>query len=71
MVEKLIFKNLAGTIIQEEKFDYKYPEDWECLMDPGGEYSFVQPPKGYAVNTISYNPRFKTITYRCRRLHND
>ena len=68
MVEKLIFKNLAGTIIQEENFKYKYPEDWECLMDPGGEYSFVQPPKGFAVNTISYNPRFKTITYRCRRL---
>ena len=71
MVEKLIFKNLAGTVIQEENFNYKWPEDWDDLMEPDGNYSCVKSPKGYAVNTISYNPRLKTITYICRRVHND
>lgn len=68
MVKKLIFKNLSGTTIQEEDFIYKYPEDWESLMDPDGEYAWVKTPRGFKVKFIVYNPETQTIIYRCRRL---
>ena len=68
MVERLIFKNLSGTIIQEEDFKYKYPEDWENLMDPDGECAWVKSPKGFKVKFIVYNPETQTLIYKCRRL---
>ena len=68
MVKRLIFKNLSGTIIQEEDFKYKYPEDWESLMGSDGEHAWVKPPKGFKVKFIVYNPETQTLIYKCRRL---
>ena len=68
MVKKLIFKNLSGTIIQEEDFIYQYPEDWEGLMDPDGENTWLRAPRGFKVKFICYNPEMQTIIYKCGRL---
>lgn len=68
MVKKLIFKNSSGTIIQEEDFNYMYPEDWEALMDPDSEYAWVKSPKGFKIKFIVYDPETQTLIYKCRRL---
>lgn len=65
MVKKLKFITIDGRVLKEESYNYNYPEDWEDLMDPGGEYSSVEIPDGFVVDWISYFPSLEQVNYYC------
>ena len=65
MVKKLKFISITGDVLKVEYYNYKYPEDWENLMDPGGEYSTVKVPGGFVVDWISYLPSLEQLNYYC------
>lgn len=66
MVKKLKFIAIGNRgLLKEESYNYNYPEDWEDLMNPGGEYSSVKVPDGFLVDWISYTPALEQVTYYC------
>lgn len=52
-----------SEMIKEEVFHYNWPEDWEDIMWPGGEYSTVKIPEGYKVDAVIFDSDNNEIHY--------
>lgn len=70
MVKKLVFREIRpyygeANIIKEVAYHYKWPEDWEYLMNSEDIVIWAELEK-YIIDFISYSPETQTLTYFCR-----
>lgn len=70
MIKRLVFRDISGFRIRQDiEYNYKFPEDWEMLMDPEDYFKHII--SGYTVYNIVYYPNNKELIFYCMEAKHD